>query len=140
MMDSLRRAIIALTLLVLGGGHAACACAAVAQAVSVPEVAAAALASHDVHAVSDDAPDADHCDTGSEDESHDCTGCDAVALPADSSIKAAGAFPADFAALPAIPGNGTSGVFKLATLRIEPARGPPRPSPSLVTLKIRLQN
>ena len=128
MMDSLRRAIIALTLLVLGGGHAACACAAVAQAVSLPAVAAAALTSHDAAAVTHHAPDADHCDPASQDNSHDCGGCEAVALPSDSSTKAAGVVPVDF------------GVLKLATSKFEPARGPPRPSPSLVTLKVRLQN
>jgi hypothetical protein len=140
MMDSLRRAIIALTLLVLGGGHAACACAAVAQAVSLPAVAAAALTSQDAAAVTHHAPDADHCDPASQDDGHDCAGCEAVALPSDSSTKAAGVFPVDFGVLPARPADETSRVFKLATSKFEPARGPPRPSPSLVTLKVRLQN
>lgn len=138
MMDSLRRAIIALTLLVLGGGHAACA--AVAQAVSLPAVAAAALTSHDAAAVTHHAPDADHCDPASQDNSHDCGGCEAVALPSDSSTKAAGVVPVDFGVLPARPADETSRVLKLATSKFEPARGPPRPSPSLVTLKVRLQN
>lgn len=140
MMDSLRRAVIALTLLVLGGGHAACACASVAQAVAGPGAVVATLASHDIHTVSQDAPDTDHCDPGSEDKGHDCTGCEAVALPSDSSNKAVNTFPVDAAGLPAQPATGSRGAFKLATLRIEPARDPPRPSPSLVTLKIRLQN
>lgn len=140
MVDSIRNAVIALTLLVLGGGHAACACAAVAQAVNGPRVEVATSASEDVQAVSHDAPEADHCDPNSENKGHDCAGCEAIALPTDSSNKAVNTFPADPAALPSQPASGTSRVFKLADLRIEPARGPPRPSPSLVTLKIRLQN
>lgn len=140
MMDSLRRAVIALTLLVLGGGHAACACAAVAQAVAGPGAVVATLASHDIHTVSEDAPDTDHCDPGSEDKGHDCTGCEAVALPTDSANKAVNTFPADAAVLLAQPATGSRGVFKLATLRIELARDPPPQRPSLVTLKIRLQN
>ena len=140
MIDSIRSAIVALTLLVLGGGHAACACVAVAQAVTGPEVAVAETTGHAGHTITFDVPDADHCDRGSDNQGHDCTGCEAVALPADSLTKAVSAFPADFAILPAKPANDTRGVFQLADLRIEPARGPPRPSPSLVTLKICLQN
>ncbi|OZB17844.1 MAG: hypothetical protein B7X53_05085 [Hyphomonas sp. 34-62-18] len=140
MTDTLRRAVIALTLLVLGGGHAACACASVAQALTGPEVAVAEMTGHAGHTVTVDLPDADHCDRESENQGHDCTGCEAVALPADSLSKAVSPFPADVAILPLKPANDSGRVFQLADLRIEPARGPPRPSPSLVTLKIRLQN
>lgn len=140
MVDSIRSAIVALTLLVLGGGHAACACASVAQALTGPEVAVAETTGHAGHTVAVEVPDVDHCDRESENQGHDCTGCEAVALPADSLTKSVSPFPADVAILPAKPVTETLGVFQLADLRIEPARGPPRPSPSLVTLKIRLQN
>ncbi len=140
MVNSIRSAIVALTLLVVGGGHAACACASVAHALTGPEGAVAETTGHAGHMVTFEVPDAEHCDRGSENQGHDCTGCEAVALPADSLSKAVSPFPADVAILPAKPANDTRGVFQLADLRIAPARGPPRSSPSLVTLKIRLQN
>lgn len=140
MTDTLRRAIIVLTLLVLGGAHAACACVGVAQAVSGAEVMVAAVASHDAYSGSHHTPDTGHCDEGSGDPGYDCAGCEAVALPTDTSTKAVSAFPADKAVLPARPANTSIGVFNYPTLRIVPVRSPPSPGPSLVTLKIRLQN
>lgn len=140
MMNTLRRAIIILTLLVLGGAHAACACVRVAQAVTGTEVVMAAFASHGAYPGSHHTSDAGHCDEGSGDPGHDCAGCEAVALPTDTSTKAVSAFPSDKAVPPPKPDSKSIGVFHNATLRIVPVRSPPWPSPSLVNLKIRLQN
>jgi len=63
-----------------------------------------------------------------------------VALPADVSVKAVNAFPADFSVLPPMPELKSGSLFRLADLRIEPATGPPPLQSSLVTLKVRLQN
>lgn len=140
MMNTFRRAIIVLTLLVLGGGYAACACATVAHTATGADLAVAASASQDVYPVSHHTSDAGHCDEGSGDTGHDCAGCEAVALPTDISTKAVSAFPSDKAVPPPKLVSKSIGVFNNATLRIVPIRSPPWPSPSLVDLKIRLQN
>jgi hypothetical protein len=140
MIDSLRRAIIALTLLVLGGGHAACACAAVAGALAGQGIAVSAVSAHSHHTAAKDQPQDQHCNEGSEVPDHDCTHCVTVALPADASAKAVTAFPTDFTVLQPVPELISGSLFRLADLTIEPATGPPRPRSSLVTLKVRLQN
>lgn len=140
MMNTLRRAIIVLTLLVLGGAHAACACVRVAQAVTGTEIVLAGSANHHVYSGSHHTPDAGHCDEGSGDPGHDCAGCEAVALPTDTTPKAVSALVSDKAVLPASHANTSIRVFNHATLRIVPVRSPPWPSPSLVDLKVRLQN
>jgi hypothetical protein len=140
MIDSLRRAIVALSLLVLGAGHAACACAAVASALTVPDIAVSAASGHSHHTLAPDQSQDQHCTEGSEVPGQDCTHCVTVALPADALVKAVNAIHADFAALPPIPELKSGTLFRLADLSIEPATGPPRPRSSLVTLKVRLQN
>lgn len=140
MFNSVRQAMVALALLALGGGHAACACAAVAQAVSGPEIASAAPERQTDHTASHETQDAGHCATDSGDPDHECAGCETIALPKDTSAKTANVYPADSAVLPEKPSSETPGLFKRVALKAETARGPPRPGPSLVTLKIRLQN
>jgi len=139
MMGSFRSAIIALTLLVLGGGHAACACAAVAGALAGPEIAVSVPSTHSHHAAANDPSQDQHCNKGSEVPDHDCTHCVTVALPSDTSLKAVSTFPADVAVLPPVPGLKSGSLFRLADLNIEPDTGPPRPRLSPVTLKVRLQ-
>jgi hypothetical protein len=139
MMGSLRSAIIALTLLVLGGGHAACACAAVAGALAGPHIGVSAPSAHSHHTAANDQSQDQHCNEGSEVPVHDCTHCVAVALPADASLKAVSAFPADVAVLPPLPELKSDSMFRLADLNIEPDTGAPRPRLSPVTLKVRLQ-
>lgn len=139
MMGSLRNAIIALTLLVLGGGHAACACAAVAGALVEPDIAVSAPSAHNHHAADIDPSQDQHCNKGSEVPDHDCTHCVTVALPADASLKAVSAFPADVAILPLVSGLKSGSIFRLADLDTEPDTGSPRPRSSPVTLKVRLQ-
>ena len=139
MMGSLRSAIIALTLLVLGGGHAACACAAVASALAGPDIAVSAPSARGHHTVANDPSQDQHCNKGSEAPDHDCTQCVTVALPADASLKAVSAFPADIAGLPPVPELKSGSLFRLANLNTERDTGPPRPRSSPVTLKVRLQ-
>jgi hypothetical protein len=140
MIDSLRRAVVALTLLVLGAGHAACACAAVAGAMAGPDITVSAPSGHSHHTASEQEPKDDHCNESPDDPGHDCTHCVTAALPADASTKAVTPFPADFAILPPPPELTYGSLFRLADLRIEPATDPPPPRSSLVTLKVRLQN
>lgn len=140
MMGSIRNAIIALTLLVLGGGHAACACAAVAGALTGPDLAVSAPSAHSHHTAANDLSKDQHCNDGSEVPVRDCTHCVTVALPGDASLKAVSGFPADVAFLPPIPELKSDSLFRLADLKIEPDIGPPRPRSSPVTLKVRLQN
>lgn len=139
MMGSLRSAIIALTLLVLGGGHAACACAAVAGALAGPDIAVSAHSAHSDHPAANDPSQDQHCNEGSEVPENDCTHCVTDALPADASLKAASAFPADVAVLSPVPELKSGSLFRLADLNTEPDTGPPRPRSSPVTLKVRLQ-
>ena len=139
MMGSLRSAIIALTLLVLGGGHAACACAAVAGALAGPDIAVSAPSAHSHLTAADDPSQDPHCNKGSEVPDHDCTHCVTVALPADASLKAVSASPADVAVLPPVLELKSGSLFRLADLNIEPDIGPPRPRSSPLTLKVRLQ-
>lgn len=139
MMGSLRSAIIALTLLVLGGGHAACACAAVAGALAGPDVAVSAPSAHSHHTAADDPSQDQHCDRGAEVPDHDCHNCVTVALPADASLKAVSAFPTNVAVLPPVPELKSGSLFRLADLNTEPDTGPPRPRSSPVALKVRLQ-
>jgi hypothetical protein len=139
MMGSLRSAIIALTLLVLGGGHAACACAAVASALAGPDITVSAPSAHSHHTAANDPSKDPHCNKGSEVPDHNCTHCVTAALPADASLKAVSAFPADVAVLPPVQELKSSSLFRLADLNIEPDTGPPRPRSSPVTLKVRLQ-
>lgn len=139
-MGSIRNAIIALTLLVLGGGHAACACVAVAGALAGPDIAVSAPSAHSHHSADTDPSQDQHCNKGSEAPDHDCTDCVNVALPTDASLKAVSGFPADVAFLPPIPELKSDSLFRLADLEIEPDIGPPRPRLSPVTLKVRLQN
>lgn len=140
MIDSLRRAIVALTLLMLGAGHAACACAAVAGAMTGPDITVSAPSGHSHHTAAEQEPLVAHCNEGPDDPGHDCTHCVTTALPADASTKAVTPFPADFAILPPRPELTYGSLFRLADLRIEPPTGPPPPRSSLVTLKVRLQN
>ncbi|MBU3922157.1 MAG: hypothetical protein KJ961_16300, partial [Alphaproteobacteria bacterium] len=66
--------------------------------------------------------------------------CAVNALPAEALAMAGPPSPAAIAILPSRPETTPANLFRLADQRIEPARGPPRSRPSLVTLKIRLQN
>lgn len=140
MMCSLRRAVIALSLLVLGAGHAACACAAVAGAMTGPDASVSAPSDHSHHSAAQEELPIAHCNEGAENSGHDCTHCFTVALPADISVKAVNVSLADFAVLPPIPERQSGFLFRFADLRIEPATGPPLPRSSLVTLRVRLQN
>lgn len=139
MMASLRSAFIALTLLVLGAGHAACACVAVAGALEAPDIAVSAPSAHSHHAAANDPSQDQHCNGGSEVPEHDCTHCVTAALPADASLKAVSATPAHVAILPPVPELKSVSLLRLADLNTEPDAGHPRTRPSPVTLKVRLQ-
>jgi hypothetical protein len=140
MIDTFRSAIVALTRLVLGGGHAACACVAVAGALNAPVLGVSSSSDHSHHSPAQTEPQGVHCDEGSEDESHDCTQCLTVALPADASAKVVSTPQTDLPVVTPLPESSAGNTFRLTNLRIEPARGPPPPFLSLVTLKVRLQN
>lgn len=140
MIDTFRSAIVALTLLVLGGGHAACACAAVAGALSDPALGVSSPSDHSHHSPAQAEPQGAHCGEGPEDQGHDCTQCLTVAVPADASAKVVSTPQTDLPVITPLPESSAGNTFRLTNLRIEPARGPPLPLLSLVTLKVRLQN
>lgn len=137
MMSLLRRMILALSLLALGGGYAACAVAAVVPAVSIAETADPA-----VDCPLHQPPIAEVADTSNSDEvppqGHDCDHCGLVAVSADAPQKSVGASalsciavlqPQDSASYQP-PAEQAADIWRRFTAR------PPPPTP--LSLKVRL--
>lgn len=139
-MHLIRRAIIAICLMVFGGVHAACACPKVVTDRIDADITTSTSISHSQIGSIGHAPQSNHCDTSYGEKIYDCEQCSPIAVAHEATPKLLTAITAVTLPTISLPDIKSKNTFDFPDVRIAPARGPPLQNLSLVTLKIRLQN